>query len=138
VVKTAAAKEQDELASIAEKEERYKFTAQYVESVTSFIPELMNFMMSRKIENKLVNYQTAQHMVRNIYWSLRVYLNVDPFDTRFFLRDKAPAARVRLFEDISELAKEQKTLQPNRAALRYRFQPSRLLRSPSTRRFRRD
>jgi len=67
VVKTAAAKEQDELAAIAEKEERYKFTAQYAESVTSFIPELMNFMLSRKIENKRINYQTAQHMVRNIY-----------------------------------------------------------------------
>jgi hypothetical protein len=67
VVKTAAAKEQEEIAAIAEKEERYKFTAQYVESVTSFIPELINFMLSRKIENKFVSYQTAQYMIRNIY-----------------------------------------------------------------------
>jgi len=67
VVKTAAAKEQDELAAIAEKEERYQLTAQYVESVTSFIPELMNHLLSKKIDNKVVNYQTAQQMVRNIY-----------------------------------------------------------------------
>jgi len=67
VVKTAAAKEQDELAAIAEKEERYQLTAQYVESVTSFIPELMNHLLSKKIDNKAVDYQTAQQMVRNIY-----------------------------------------------------------------------
>lgn len=66
-IKSAAAKEQDALADIAIKEDRYKLTAQYVESVTAFIPELMNYMLSKKIENKLVNYKTAQQMVRNIY-----------------------------------------------------------------------
>lgn len=39
---------------------------------------------------------------------------------------------------MSDLAKAQKTLQPQRAALRYRFQPGRLLRAPSTKRFRGD
>lgn len=67
VVKTAAVKEQEALAKIAAKEDAYKITAQYVESVTSFIPELMNYMLSKKIENKQVSYNTAQHMVRNIY-----------------------------------------------------------------------
>jgi len=67
VIKSAAAKEQDALAEIAAKEDRYKLTAQYVESVTSFIPELMSFMLSKKIENKQVTYSNAQHMVRNIY-----------------------------------------------------------------------
>lgn len=138
VIKSAAAKEQDALAEIAAKEDRYKLTAQYVESVTSFIPELMNFMLSKKIENKQVTYTSAQHMVRNIYWSLRVYLNVDPFDSRFFIRDKTPAARLRIFEDVSDLSETQKTLQPQRAALRYRFQPGRLLLAPSTKRFRGD
>jgi ribosomal protein S4 len=138
VIKSAAAKEQDALAEIAAKEDRYRITAQYVESVTTFIPELMNYMLSKKIENKRVAYTTAQHMVRNIYWSLRVYLNVDPFDIRFFLRDKTPAGRVLLFEDVSDLSVTQKTLQPQRAILRYRFQPSRLLLAPSTKRFRGD
>lgn len=67
VIKSAAAKEQDALAEIAAKEDRYKLTAQYVDSVTSFIPELMNYMLSKKIENKEVQYTTAQYMVRNIY-----------------------------------------------------------------------
>ena len=67
IIKSAAAKEQDALAEIAIKEDRYKLTAQYVESVTAFIPELMNYMLSKKIENKSVNYKTAQQMVRNIY-----------------------------------------------------------------------
>jgi hypothetical protein len=65
-------------------------------------------------------------------------LNVDPFDTRFFIRDKVPAVRVRLFENISDLAESQKTLQPQRAELRYRFQPSKLLLAPNTMRFRKD
>jgi len=37
-----------------------------------------------------------------------------------------------------ELAKQQKTLQPNRAVLRYRFQPARLIRARNTQRFRED
>ena len=67
-----------------------------------------------------------------------MYLNVDPFDVRFFVRDKAAAARVRLFEDISDLSEGQKTEQPQRAILRYRFQPGRLLLAPNTMRFRGD
>jgi ribosomal protein S4 len=137
-VKSAAKKEQEALAALAAKEERFKLTAQYVESVTALIPDLMNYMLSRRIENTKVTYNTAKHLVKNIYWSLRVYLNVDPFDTRFFIRDKVPAVRVRLFENISDLAESQKTLQPQRAELRYRFQPSKLLLAPNTMRFRKD
>jgi hypothetical protein len=68
VVKTAKAKEGDILADIASKEARYKTTAQYVESLTEFIPELINYMLSKKIKtNKKLSYSTAQHIVRNIY-----------------------------------------------------------------------
>ncbi len=51
------------------KEDRYKITAQYVESLTAFIPELMNHMLSKKIEkgDHGITYKTAQHLVRNIY-----------------------------------------------------------------------
>jgi hypothetical protein len=55
------------LAEIAAKEERYKVTAQYAESVTAFIPELMNSLMSKRIEKNQVTYSTAQQLVRNIY-----------------------------------------------------------------------
>jgi hypothetical protein len=55
------------LAEIAAKEDRYKITAQYAESVTSFIPELMNYLMSKRIKNTSVDYNTAKHLVRNIY-----------------------------------------------------------------------
>jgi ribosomal protein S4 len=138
VVKSAAIKKQEALAAIAAKEGTFRLPAQYAEGVTLLLPGLMNFMLSQKLRNKKITYQVATHMIRNIYWSLRVYLNVDPFDSRFFVRDKVPAARVRLFEEIFELAKHQKTQQPDRAVLRYRLQPSKLIRSKSTQRFRED
>lgn len=49
-----------------------------------------------------------------------------------------PAARVRLFEQISDMSEFQLTGQAQRAILRYRFQPSKLLRAPNTMRFRGD
>jgi len=57
------------LAEIAAKEDRYKLTAQYVESLTAFIPELMNYLLSRKIRKSAqrITYKTAKHLVRNIY-----------------------------------------------------------------------
>lgn len=69
VVKSEKAKENDALADIAQKEGRYKITAQYVDSLTSFIPELMNQLLSSRIEKKTsqIHYITAQHLVRNIY-----------------------------------------------------------------------
>jgi hypothetical protein len=54
------------------------------------------------------------------------------------LRDKKPAARLLLSEDVSDLAETQLTDQPKRAELRYRFQPGRLLVAPNTMRFRGD
>jgi len=69
VVKSEFKKEQEALAEIAAKEDTYKITAQYVESLTAFIPELINLLFSRKItmEAKQVTYTAAQHLVRNIY-----------------------------------------------------------------------
>lgn len=54
------------------------------------------------------------------------------------MRDRAPNARVRLFDTMSKLSALQKTLQPNRAVLRYRFQPTKLIRAKGTVRFRED
>lgn len=69
VVKSALAKEKAALAEIAMKEGRFKITAQYVDSLTAFIPELMNYMLSRKIETgaSRITYKTAKYLVRNIY-----------------------------------------------------------------------
>jgi len=57
------------LAEIAAKEDRYKLTAQYVESLTAFIPTLMNYLLSKRIKKtaQQISYKTAQHLVRNIY-----------------------------------------------------------------------
>jgi ribosomal protein S4 len=139
-IKTEAAKEKAIAANIASKEARYKFTAQYLESITTFIPALMNQILTKNILDKQITatYKAAQHLIRNIYWSLRVYLNVDPFDTRFTLRDSKPAARAALIEVLDKMAKSQTTEQPQRAALRYSFQSGRLHRAPSTWRFRED
>lgn len=54
------------------------------------------------------------------------------------MRDNRAAARVRLFEDLTKLSYGQRTGQPERAILRYRFQPSKLVRAKNTMRFRGD
>jgi hypothetical protein len=137
-IKSDAVKMQEALAAIAAKEVTFQLPMQYVETVTTLIPEFINYMLSRKIKTAQLTYQTTKQTIRNIYWSLRVYLNVDPFDTRFFARDKVPAARVHMFETLTDLSLEQKALQPQRAAFRYRFQPARIVRSRSKLRFRGD
>ena len=49
-----------------------------------------------------------------------------------------PSTRLAMLEDMLDLSDTQVTEQPQRAQLRYRLQPSKLLLSPSTKRFRRD
>jgi hypothetical protein len=65
-------------------------------------------------------------------------LNVDPFDGRFMIRDQSPATRVRLTKLMEDLSAAQVTEQPQRAALRFRLQPGRLLRVRNKVRFRGD
>lgn len=69
---------------------------------------------------------------------MRIYLNVDPFDVRFTLRDRNPSVRVRMSKLMDEFSALQRTEQPQRAALRFRFQPARLLRLRNKLRFRGD
>jgi ribosomal protein S4 len=139
-VKSGGAKKKALIANIASKETRYKITAQYAESLSEFIPALINQMLSKKIERAhlCMDYRSVQHLLRNIYWSLRVYLNVDPFDSRFDLREQSPIARLQLAEAISKLSNMQVTEQPQRALLRHRFQPGRIPLAASTSRFRGD
>ena len=68
-MKSTLSKEKEALAEIAMKEGHFKITAQYVDSLTTFIPELMNYMLSRKIEAgaQRITYKTAKYLVRNIY-----------------------------------------------------------------------
>jgi len=54
------------------------------------------------------------------------------------LREQKPVARVQLSEAISLLSTVQKTEQPQRALLRYRFQVGRIPLAASTLRFRGD
>jgi hypothetical protein len=69
---------------------------------------------------------------------LRVYLNVDPFDTRFSLRDDNPGVRLDTMKSIEAAAKSQIKSQVHRASLRYRLQPGRVLRAHNKLRFRSD
>ena len=66
-VKSDAVKEQEILAAISAKEGSFQLPTQYVEGVTTLIPELMNYMLSRRIENKKFTYETTKHAIRNIY-----------------------------------------------------------------------
>lgn len=54
------------------------------------------------------------------------------------LRDQSPATRVRMSKVMEGLSAEQTTEQPQRAALRFRLQPSRLVRVRNKLRFRGD
>lgn len=68
VVKSEGAKAKELEADIASKEDRYKLTAQYVENLTRFIPELINHMISTRImQQHKITFSSARHLVRNIY-----------------------------------------------------------------------
>jgi len=69
IVKSEGAKAKELEADIASKEARYKLTAQYTESLTRFMPELINYMFSKRATKKhgKVALNTARHLIRNIY-----------------------------------------------------------------------
>lgn len=70
VVKTELAKRREFAASVVRRESRFKFTAQYVDSITKYIPALITQMFSNKIKNSKfapTPYQTARYLVRNMY-----------------------------------------------------------------------
>jgi hypothetical protein len=70
VIKTELMKKQDFVTSVAEREVRFKFTAQYLDAITKYIPALMTQMFSNRIRNhKLISvtYPTARYLVRNLY-----------------------------------------------------------------------
>jgi hypothetical protein len=68
-VKSEATKRRELEASIASREVRYKLTAQYVQNLTAFIPELINYMLSRRLiyKNEKITFATARYLIRNIY-----------------------------------------------------------------------
>ena len=69
-VKTELIKKREFAASVADRESRFRFTAQYIESITQYIPALMSQLFSNRIKNsKLppVPYFAARYLVRNIY-----------------------------------------------------------------------
>jgi len=67
VVKSEAKKKQEAAAAIAAKELTFRLPTQYVEGVTSLIPALMNYIVSKKIQNRNLTYEAAKCMIRNIY-----------------------------------------------------------------------
>lgn len=54
------------------------------------------------------------------------------------IRDQSPATRVRMAKLMEDLSAEQITEQPQRAAMRLRLQPGRLIRVRNKLRFRGD
>jgi hypothetical protein len=58
---------QEALAAIAAKEVTFQLPMQYVETVTTLIPEFINYMLSRKIKTAQLTYQTTKQTIRNIY-----------------------------------------------------------------------
>jgi hypothetical protein len=66
-IKSAAVKEQEAAAAVAAKEGSFRLPAQYVEGVTTLIPELINSMLSTRIQNSNVSYATTKQTIRNIY-----------------------------------------------------------------------
>lgn len=140
VIQSAQEKQDDLIADIVAREKPYQLTSQYVESLTAFIPELINAVVSTRIlkNQEKLPFDITKHVIQNIYWGLRVYLNVDPFDTRFRLRDDNPGVRLLTIKTMEAAAESHIVAQPHRAALRYRFQPGRVLRAQNKLRFRSD
>jgi len=66
-IKSAAVKEQEAAAAVAAKEGSFRLPAQYVEGVTTLIPELINSMLSTRIQNSNISYATTKQTIRNIY-----------------------------------------------------------------------
>lgn len=69
VIKSAGAKAKELEANIASKEARFKLTAQYVENLTRFLPELINYMVSKRTTKQRceITSNTVRHLIRNIY-----------------------------------------------------------------------
>lgn len=69
---------------------------------------------------------------------MRVYLNVDPFDNRFTIRDDNYAVRLVTMKMMEIASEKQDMSQPKRTGLRFRLQPGYVLRSYNKLRFRND
>lgn len=69
VIKSEKEKREEREADITAKEVPYKLTAQYTESMTAFLPSLVNSMVSARIYKEQSNftYSTTKHLIRNIY-----------------------------------------------------------------------
>lgn len=65
--KSAATKLHERFAAIEGKEGGFQIPTQYVEGVTTLIPELISCMISRKIKDKKLTYEAAKLAIRNIY-----------------------------------------------------------------------
>lgn len=67
ITKTDATLAHERLANIASKESRYKVTEQYSEGLTSFIPALINQMLSRRVQTEKLTYRKVKRIVSAIY-----------------------------------------------------------------------
>jgi ribosomal protein S4 len=138
--KSAEVKRSELAGSIADRTARYQITGRYTHATTRFMPQLMNFLVSRKMQQtplKLV-YTRVKHLIKNTYWGLRIYLNVDPFDGRFFLRDREPTLCTDVADEFQAQALAESSEHDYRSGMRYRFQPVRVMRVKNKRRFRAD
>lgn len=69
VIKSEKEKQEELESDITAKEAPYKLTAQYAESMTSFLPSLINSMVSVRInkEQKKFTYTMTKYLIQNIY-----------------------------------------------------------------------
>lgn len=67
LTKTAATLAHERLADIASKEARYKVTEQYSEGLTTFIPSLINQMLSRRTETEKLSCPKVKRIISTIY-----------------------------------------------------------------------
>lgn len=67
ITKTDATLAHERLANIASKEARYKVTEQYSEGLTSFIPALINQMLSRRVQAEKLTYRKVKRIISAIY-----------------------------------------------------------------------
>ena len=131
---TAEDKERWRLHTQATRLRKYRRLTELSESLTSFFPQLISWLLTKKMKERNVTPAVAAKWVYGIYWSLRMYLNYDFKHVRFDTRDSSLPRLQLLKKEITSLSDNRYFDLSSLRGARFRFQPHTLHRAGSLRR----
>jgi hypothetical protein len=138
IIKSEATIKREKEANIASKEIRYRRTAQYEEGATRLLSELVSRIITKRKDFTTLSYPEMKHLIASVYWSLRVYLNIDPQQVRLLTRDRSREKLDSLKLEMGERSRYQITGREQRAILRRQFQPAAINPAPKSSRYKED